>query len=83
MKAAVPGCTINTTVEDPHGGSWRYTGYDPEIPKYYWVPRYELLRNQLGYNYQEYSFYWLDPLCDKEAPAEFKGKYGKEVYGLQ
>ena len=83
MKAAVPGCSINTTTEDPHGESWRYTGYDPEIPKYYWVPRYELLRNQLGYNYQEYSFYWLDPLCDKEAPAEFKGKYGKEVYGLQ
>ena len=81
MKAAVPGCTINTTTEDPHGESWRYTGYDPEIPKYYWVPRYELLREQLGYNYQEYSFYWLDPLCDKEAPAEFKGKYGKEVYG--
>ena len=83
MKAAVPGCSINTTVDDPHGGAWRYTGYDPEIPKYYWVPRYELLRNQLGYNYQEYSFYWLDPLCDKKAPAEFKGKYGKEVYGLQ
>ena len=81
MKAAVPGCTINTTTDDPHGGAWRYTGYDPEIPKYYWVPRYELLRNQLGYNYQEYSFYWLDPLCDKEAPAQFKGRYGKEVYG--
>ena len=83
MKAAAPGCTINTTADDPHGGSWRYTGYDPEIPKYYWVPRYELLRNQLGYNYQEYSFYWLDPLCDKEAPAQYKGKFGKEVYGLQ
>ena len=81
MKAAVPGCSINTTVDDPHGGAWRYTGYDPEIPKYYWVPRYELLREQLGYNYQEYSFYWLDPLCDMEAPAQFKGKYGKEVYG--
>ena len=81
MKAAVPGCTINTTAYDPHDGAWRYTGYDPEIPKYYWVPRYELLRNQLGYNYQEYSFYWLDPLCDKEAPAQFKGRYGKEVYG--
>ena len=83
MKAAVPGCNINTTTEDPHGEAWRYSQYDPDIPKYYWVPRHELLRNQLGYNYQEYSFYWLDPLCDKEAPAEFKGKYGKEVYGLQ
>ena len=59
-----------------------FTGYDPEIPLYYWVDRYELLRHQLGYNYQEYSFYWLDPLCDVEAPAEHAGKYGKEVYGL-
>lgn len=82
MKAAAPGCNINTTTYDPHGECWRYTGYDPEIPLYYWVPRYELIREQLGYNYQEYSFYWLDPLCDKAAPAEHAGKYGKEVYGL-
>ena len=82
MKSAAPGCNINTTTEDPHGESWRYTGYDPEIPLYYWVDRYELIREQLGYNYQEYSFYWLDPLCELEAPAEHAGKYGKEVYGL-
>ena len=82
MKDAAPGCNINTTTDDPHGESWRFTGYDPEIPLYYWVERYELLRHQLGYNYQEYSFYWLDPLCDLEAPAEHAGKYGKEVYGL-
>ena len=81
MQSAAPLCTINTTTEDPHGAAWRYSRYDPEEPKYYWVPRYEKLREQLGYNYQEYSFYWLDPLCDKEAPAEFRGKYGKEVYG--
>ena len=83
MRSAAPGCKINTTVdEDPTGEAWRFTRYDPEEPKYYWVPRYELLRNQMGYNYQEYSFYWLDPLCDLEAPAEYRGKYGKEVYGL-
>ncbi len=83
MRFAAPGCRINTHVtEDPTGDAWRYTDYDPEIPKYYWVPRYELLRNQLGYNYQEYSFYWLDPLCDLPAPPEHAGKYGKEVYGL-
>ena len=81
MQAAAPGCNINTMVDDPHGGAWRYTGYDPEIPKYYWVPRYEMLRSQLGYNYQEYSFYWLDPLCDKEAPLKYRGMFGKEVYG--
>lgn len=82
MKSAASGCNINTTTYDPHGESWRFTGYDPEEPKYYWVERYELLREQLGYNYQEYSFYWLDPYCDLEAPAEHAGKYGKEVYGL-
>ncbi len=82
MKSIVPGCTINTTTEDPTEEYWRYTRYDPEEPKYYWVPRYELLRNQMGYNYQEYSFYWLDPYCDLEAPEEFRGKFGKEVYGL-
>ena len=82
MKELVPGCNVNTTTDDPHGDAWRFTAYDPEIPKYYWVPRYELLREQMGYNYQEYSFYWLDPYCDKEAPDEYRGMFGKEVYGL-
>ena len=82
MHSIVPACTINTTTDEPTEENWRYTGYDPEIPKYYWVPRYELLRNQMGYNYQEYSFYWLDPYCDLEAPEEYRGKFGKEVYGL-
>ena len=82
MKELVPACNVNTTTDDPHGDAWRFTAYDPEIPKYYWVPRYELLREQMGYNYQEYSFYWLDPYCDKEAPEEYRGMFGKEVYGL-
>ena len=46
------------------------------------MPRHELLREQMGYNYQEYSFYWLDPKCGDPAPAEYAGKFGKEVYGL-
>ena len=82
MREIVPACKINTTTDDPHGDAWRFTDYDPEIPKYYWVPRYELLREQMGYNYQEYSFYWLDPYCDKEVPDEYRGMFGKEVYGL-
>ena len=82
MRAAAPNCKINTTTSDPHGEAWRFTRYDPEEPKYYWVPRHELLREQMGYNYQEYSFYWLDPMCDLPAPPEFAGKFGKEVYGL-
>lgn len=83
LKEALPNCDINTTTYDPHGEAWRYTAYDPDIPKYYWTPRHELLREQLGYNYQEYSFYWLDPKCGDEAPAEYAGMYGKEVYGLE
>lgn len=82
MRARHPEAKVNNTTTDPHGDSWRYYRYDPEEPKYYWVERYELLRDQLGYNYQEYSFYWLDPKCGKPAPAEFAGKFGKEVYGL-
>lgn len=81
LKAALPNCEVNTSVADPHE-QWRYTAYDPEEPKYYWVPRHELLREQMGYNYQEYSFYWLDPKCGDPAPAEYAGKFGKEVYGL-
>lgn len=81
LKAKLPACDVNTTVGDPHE-KWRYTRYDPDEPKYYWVPRHELLREQLGYNYQEYSFYWLDPKCGDPAPAEYAGMFGKEVYGL-
>ena len=81
LKAKLPNCDVNTVVGDPHE-LWRYTRYDPEEPKYYWVPRHELLREQMGYNYQEYSFYWLDPKCGDPAPAEYAGMFGKEVYGL-
>lgn len=81
LKAKLPGCDVNTAVGDPHE-KWRFSAYDPDEPKYYWVPRHELLREQMGYNYQEYSFYWLDPKCGDPAPAEFAGKFGKEVYGL-
>ena len=81
LKAKLPACDVNTTVGDPHE-LWRYTRYDPDEPKYYWVPRHELLREQMGYNYQEYSFYWLDPKCGDPAPAEYAGMFGKEVYGL-
>ncbi len=81
MRKLAPNCTVNDTTTDPHGEKWRFSKYDPAIPLYYWVPRHELLREQMGYNYQEYSFYWLDPKCDKEAPPEHAGKYGKEVYG--
>lgn len=81
MRSRHPNCNINTTTDDPHGQSWRYSRYDPEEPKYWWVPRYEQLRAELGYDYQEYSFFWLDKKCREECPIEFKGMFGKEVYG--
>lgn len=81
MRAAAPNCTVNSTTDDPHGEAWRFSKFDPNIPLYYWVPRHELLREQMGYNYQEYSFYWLDDKCRVEAPAKYKGMFGKEVYG--
>lgn len=81
MRAAAPNCNVNNTTFDPHGDAWRFSRYDPNIPKYYWVPRHELLREQMGYNYQEYSFYWLDKKCQVEAPAQYKGMFGKDVYG--
>lgn len=75
MQAAAPNCKISTVSSDPHGDAWRYTWYDENNATYHWVPRHELLREQLGYNYQEYSFYWLDPKCELAAPAEYAGIY--------
>lgn len=76
MRECAPNCDINTTASEPHGEKWRYYKYDPEIPRYWWVPRHELLREQMGYNGQDYSFYWLDPKCQEPCPAEYVGMYG-------
>ncbi len=75
MQKNAPNCKISTSSEDPHGDYWRYTWYDENNATYHWVPRYEKLREQLGYNYQEYSFYWLDEKCEKSAPPEYVGIY--------
>ena len=79
FKSNVPNCEVNTT--DSNTNAWKWTWVDFNIPKYYWVPRYELLRNQLGYNYQEYSFYWLDEKCGDPAPGQYAGMYGKAAAG--
>lgn len=75
MQAAAPGCKISTVSDDPHGDGWRATNYDINTGISTWHPRYELLRAQLGYDYQEYSFYWLDPKCNIPAPPEYAGTY--------
>ncbi len=76
MRECAPNCDINTTASEPHGEKWRYYKYDPSIPRYWYVPRHELLREQMGYNGQDYSFYWLDPKCQEPCPAEYVGMFG-------
>lgn len=79
MRECAPNCTINTETDDPHGGQWRFYKYDPAIPRYWWVPRHELLRAQMGYNGQDYSFYWLDPKCQEPCPPQYIGMYGVDA----
>lgn len=75
MQQCAPGCKISTISSDEQGDAWRYTWYDENNATYHWTERHEKLREQLGYNYQEYSFYWLDPKCDLPAPPEYVGIY--------
>lgn len=75
MQAVAPNCRISTISDDPHGDGWRAIDYDINTGISTWHPRYELLRAQLGYDYQEYSFYWLDPKCTIPGPAEYVGTY--------
>ncbi len=73
MQSIAPNCVINTTTDDPHGEEWRWDYYDESMFIYHYVPRYELLRTQLGYTYSEYSYVWKDPLSGVECPAQYVG----------
>lgn len=73
MQKIAPDCVINTTTDDPHGEEWRWDYYDDSMFVYHYVPRYELLREQLGYTYSEYSYYWKDPLCGDPCPPQYVG----------
>lgn len=79
MHECAPNCDINTTAGEPHGEKWRYYKYDPAIPRYWWVERHELLREQMGYNGQWYSFYWLDPKCQEPCPPQYIGMFGVDA----
>lgn len=72
MQRCAPGCEINTSVDDPTGGRWRYIDYDTEnyifrFPKDY-HPRYVKLLEQFSgkdsasITDDAYSFRWNDPL---------------------
>ena len=81
FKSCQPYCQVNTETADPTEGAWRYYSYDIDNHVWQYTDRYKRLREQLGYDAQEYSFYWLDPKCGLEAPAEFKGiYYGKNEF---
>ena len=73
MQSRSPGCLINTTTSDPHGEEWRWDMYDESMFVYHYVPRYALLREQMGYTYSDYSFYWKDPLCGDPCPPQYVG----------
>lgn len=71
MQEAAPECRIDTTTVDPTQGGWRYADLNDKgwltWEKYGYFdfdlhPRYELLREQFGYERLEYSFYYNDPL---------------------
>ena len=73
MQERAPECLINTTTSDPHGEEWRWDYYDDSMFIYHYVPRYALLREQMGYTYSDYSFYWKDPLCGDPCPPQYAG----------
>lgn len=71
MRECAPNCEINLDADDPSLGAWRFSDLNDDgwayfskygVFKFVNHPRYELLRQQFGYDNEEYSFYWLDPL---------------------
>lgn len=55
MRRCAPNCVVNNTTKDPTEEEWRYAfgGHHP---------RYELLRQQFGYEEWDFAYIWNDPL---------------------
>lgn len=55
MRKCAPNCIVNNTTKDPTEEEWRFAfgGYHP---------RYELLRQQFGYEEWDFAYIWNDPL---------------------
>lgn len=55
MRKCAPNCIVNNTTKDPTEEEWRFAfgGYHP---------RYELLRQQFGYEEWDFNYIWNDPL---------------------
>ena len=71
MQRRAPNCEINVDQDDPSLGAWRYAnltdrGWANYLQTGYFLfdnhPLYDLLRQQFGYDNEEYAFSWLDPL---------------------
>lgn len=62
FRRLVPNCDVDTESYDPTAGTWRYIGYNDVTYQDILAPRYELLREQFGYERDEFAYYWNDPL---------------------
>ena len=63
FRRLVPTCDVNDTTTDPTEEHWRFSDYNGPGSSNY-VPRYALLRKQFGYEDEDFSFIWNDPLYD-------------------
>ena len=63
FRRLAPNCEVNDTATDPTEEHWRFADYNgPHSANY--VPRYAELRKQFGYEENDFSFIWNDPLYD-------------------
>ena len=65
-----PNCVVNDTTPDPTEEYWRFAEHGDEMGNQRYDPRYELLRQQMGYSEEAYAYYWTDPLYDYSCPRE-------------
>ncbi|MBQ6927455.1 MAG: hypothetical protein IJQ36_03990 [Oscillospiraceae bacterium] len=63
-----PNCVVNATTPDPTEEYWRFADHGDEMGNQLYDPRYELLRQQMGYGEEAYAYYWTDPLYDYTCP---------------
>ena len=68
FKRLHPDCVVNDTTPDPTEEYWRFAEHGDEMGNQRYDPRYELLREQMGYGEEDYAFTWNDPLYDYTCP---------------
>ena len=65
-----PNCVVNDTTPDPTEEYWRFAEHGDLMGNQMYDPRYQLLREQMGYDEEAYAFYWTDPMYDMSCPRE-------------